>query len=272
MNRSQLAPFQKLALPCGLLLLAFASGPVHAQPPPGAIAAFNVYVSEVESRLARQRRLPGTFVSGLEGSSAVAIRLRAGELILEDLTAPAGAELPGALLHHWRGTVFVASAKAADFEQLLRAVNAYPIHFSPQVLEARLLGQKDGHLLVWMRVGQKHILPVVMDATYDVSFGRLDSQCRYSTSRSIQISEIDSPGKPGEHALSSQQEHGFLWRSNSYWTYQQQDDGLYLQIETVSLSRSIPSGLAWAIRPFVQSIPREALEFTLGAAADAVRK
>jgi hypothetical protein len=33
----------------------------------------------------------------------------------------------------------------------------------------------------------------------------------------------------------------------------------------VSLSRRIPIGLGWLIDPFVTSIPRESLEFTLGA-------
>jgi hypothetical protein len=33
----------------------------------------------------------------------------------------------------------------------------------------------------------------------------------------------------------------------------------------VSLSRDIPTGLGWLIGPFVTSIPRESLEFTLQA-------
>jgi hypothetical protein len=44
-----------------------------------------------------------------------------------------------------------------------------------------------------------------------------------------------------------------------------------VQVESVSLTRSIPRGLGWAVGPFVESIPRESLEFTLRAACDAVR-
>ena len=68
------------------------------------------------------------------------------------------------------------------------------------------------------------------------------------------------------------QEHGFLWRLNTYWSYEERDGGLYLQIESVSLTRAIPPGLGWAIGPFVESVPRESLEFTLHAACDALRK
>ena len=43
------------------------------------------------------------------------------------------------------------------------------------------------------------------------------------------------------------QAHGFMWRLNTYWTWEERDSGLYMQIESVSLSRSIPSGLGWMV-------------------------
>jgi hypothetical protein len=72
--------------------------------------------------------------------------------------------------------------------------------------------------------------------------------------------------------LNSSEEHGFLWRLNTYWSYEERDGGLYLQIESISLSRSIPLGLGWALRPYVESVPRESLEFTLRSARNAIRK
>ena len=121
-------------------------------------------------------------------------RLRRGELIVEQLTPSTGADLPGAMLHHWRGTAFVAGATAADFERLMKDFNAYPQHFSPQVLQAKILSQQGDRFQALMRVRQQHVITVVMDTTYDVTFGRLDAQHGYSISRSTQISEIDSPG------------------------------------------------------------------------------
>ena len=77
---------------------------------------------------------------------------------------------------------------------------------------------------------------------------------------------------PNGRALSSSEEHGFLWRQNTYWSYEERDGGLYIQIESVSLTRSIPSGLGWVVGPFVESVPRESLEFTLRSACNALRK
>jgi hypothetical protein len=38
---------------------------------------------------------------------------------------------------------------------------------------------------------------------------------------------------------------------------------VYVQCESISLTRGIPFGVGWIVRPFVTSIPRETLEFTL---------
>jgi len=176
------------------------------------------------------------------------------------------------MLHDWRGTAFAPGATAADFERLMTDYNAYPQHFSPQVLQTRILAHQNDFFRVLMRVRQKHVITVVMDTTYDITYGRLGAKRGYSISRSTQVQEIASPGTSSERAMSSKEEHGFLWRLNTYWSYEERDGGLYMQIESVSLTRSIPNGLAWIIRPFVESIPRESLEFTLRAATNALRK
>ena len=125
---------------------------------------------------------------------------------------------------------------------------------------------------VSMRVRQRHVITVVMDTAYEIDFGRLDARRGYSISRSTRIEEIDSPGQTSERALSADEEHGFLWRLNTYWSYEERDGGLYLQIEAVSLTRSIPHGLGWAIRPYIESIPRESLEFTLRSVCNGLRQ
>ena len=54
-----------------------------------------------------------------------------------------------------------------------------------------------------------------------------------------------------------------MWRLNTYGRLETRGDGVLVQFETVSLSRDIPFGLGWAIGPFVTSVPRESLMFTL---------
>lgn len=240
---------------------------VRAEPTPAASAAFDAYAAQIEARIAQQHQSAGTFVAPVSLD-----RLRHGEVIIEPLTPDPGPAIPGAMLHHWRGTAFVPRVTTADFEHLLKDFNAYPQAFAPQVLKETVLAQNGNRFKTRMRVRQHHVLTVVLDTTYDVGFGRLDGQHAFSTSHSTQISEIKSAGTPEERALAPPEEHGFLWRLNTYWSYEERDGGLFMQIESISLTRSIPAGLGWAIRPFVESIPRESLEFTLRAACDALAK
>jgi hypothetical protein len=268
--------FPKRPVLCGLLLAAAlvvaSPGWVAAEPAPAAVSTFNSYVNAVESRLAQQHRSEASFLALADSDARSDARLRRGELIVERIKPAAGAELPGAMLHDWRGTAFVPGAKAADFERLMKDFSAYPQHFAPQVLQARVIAQQGNRLQATMRVRQKQVITVVMDTTFDITYGRLDARHGYSRSRSTQIAEIDAAGTAKERALGPGEEHGFLWRLNTYWSYEERDGGLYMQIESVSLTRAIPTGLGWIVGPFVESVPRESLEFTLHSTCNALRK
>ncbi len=251
----------------GLLLFVMTPAPMMAEPTTEAVAGFNTYIKVLESRVAKQHESPDGFLTPLDQKL-----LQRGELVIEPVTPVTATKLPGALLHHWRGTAFAAGAKPADFERLMKDISAYPQHFAPQVLQARILMQRGDHLQAFMRIRQQHVITVVLDTTYDINFGHLDADHGYSLSRSLSISEVGSPGSSAEHILSPDQEHGFLWRLNTYWSYEERDGGLYMQIESVSLTRSIPAGLKWVVEPFVEKIPRDSLEFTLRAVCTALRK
>jgi hypothetical protein len=251
-----------------LFLIATAVQGRAEQPTAAATYAFNSYIATVEARLAAQHRSENGFLATANSPAHV----RQGELAIERIAPQPTAELPGAMLYDWRGTAFVPGAKAADFERIMRNFAGYPSYYAPEVTAARVLEQKGDNYRAAMRVRQHHVITVVMDTEYAIGFGRLDERHGYSASRSTRIAEIDAPGSTKERALSPGEEHGFLWRLNTYWSWEERDGGLYMQIESVSLTRSIPAGLGWAIGPFVESVPRESLEFTLRATSNALRR
>ena len=252
---------------CGLLFLVATPGRGVAEPPAAGVAAFNSYIATVEAGLTRQHALREGFLV-----PEPANRLPLGEVIVERMTPADGADLPGAMLQDWRGTAFVPGAKVADFERLMKDFSGYPRTYTPEVMQTKVLAQQGDHMQATMRVRQKHVITVVMDTAYDVTFARLDALHGYSISRSTRIAEIEAAGTAKERALGPGEEHGFLWRLNTYWSYEERDGGLYMQIESVSLTRAIPTGLGWAIWPFVESVPRESLEFTLRATCKALQK
>ena len=239
--------FGRNGIAAAALAICAVAQSLGATPSPTALAMFDAYAGKVESRLAVQH-------GSVEGFAGAPQPDENG-LRLEHVGSTAR---DGAMLHHWRGAAFVPGARAADFERLLRDVPAYPRIFAPEVLDARTLSQDGDRLETRLRVRQHHVITVVMDTAYTVEFGRFDAERGYSRSRSTRIEEIGG-------------EHGFLWRLNTYWTYAERDGGLDLQIETISLTRSIPPGLGWVIGSYVNTIPRESLEFTLHKVCEALR-
>jgi hypothetical protein len=260
----------KVCLPAVMFVFTLPPARLLAEPTAAATAAFNSYVAGVEARLAREHASAGGILAPVDPA-----RLQNGELVVDDLKPARSKDLDGALLQDWRGTAFVPGAKAADFERVMKDFAAFPRYFSPQILQARAVSQHGDEYQVAMRVRQKHIITVVLDMDYDTTFARASvggATRGYSISRSTRVTEIDAPGTPQERALAPNEDRGFLWRINNYWTYEARDGGLYIQVESVTLSRSAPAVVGWAVKPFIESVPRESLEFTLRSTSAALRK
>lgn len=254
-----------------LLLILLLTPAIHAlSPSPAASVAFDAYTARLELRLGERHRSRDSFLAAV-ALPPEAARLRMGEVLLERLTPGTQLAGHGALLHDWRATAFVPNARSADFDHLLRDTAGYPRVFAPQVLQAKALTGPGEPLQLQMRVEQHHGLTVTLDTTYNITFGQLDPQHAWSTSRSTGITELEHPGTSRERSLTPDQEHGFLWRQNTYWSYEERDGGLYLQLESVSLTRDIPLGLGWIAGPYLNTIPRESLAFTLRSACQALR-
>jgi len=194
-------------------------------------------------------------------------RLKPGEIVISK-QGDKPSEIPGGLIHDWVGTVFIPKATIGQVLSLIQDYDHSSRTYSPDVVQSRLVSHQGDDFQVFMRLKKHKVITVVLDTEYDVHYSRLDAAHQYSISRSTRVSEVADPGTHSERALPAGHDHGFMWRLNSYWAFEQLDDGVVIECEAVSLTRDIPAGLGWMIGPFVNSIPRESLQFTL----DATRK
>jgi len=92
----------------------------------------------------------------------------------------------------------------------------------------------------------------------------------HSRSSAVRIAEVENPGKRDEREKQPGDDGGFLWRMETWWRMEERDGGVYVQSEVASLTRDIPTGLGWLVGPFVASIPKETLLFTLDSTRKAV--
>ncbi len=146
------------------------------RPTAAAVAGFDAYVRGVEGADRAAAWVAGWISCRVDSDAQVEARLRRGELIVERLTPLDGGELPGAMLHHWRATAFAPGATAAEFERLLRDFAAYPQVFAPEVLRSTVTAEQGDRVDAVMRVRQRHVITVVMDTAYEVTFGRADAR------------------------------------------------------------------------------------------------
>ena len=248
------------------MFLVVAANCLGASLSPSAERAYAVYVSKVEARLARQHAKPNSYIAWGVGET--------GNLMSDDMQVEAvhgGTwQVSGALLHHWRGAVFVPNATPKDLLAVLRDFRQYPRHYAPQVIAARALTDDGETATLAVRFKEQRVLTIVLDGEYNVE-SRLSANDRgYSFSHSSHFWQIDDPGTARERRRPEGQDDGFLWRLNSYWSFRRVRGGLQMECEAVSLTRDVPPGLGWLIKPIIGNLPRETLEFTLRATKNAL--
>ena len=236
---------------------------------PETDAAFNHYVDLSEERM-RNDLQSGRFlwVDGLppQQREAVSERIKRGEVVtqtMEMLQRGAPIPVPGGLIHHWIGVVFIPGANLKRTLALLQGYDEHSRIFAPRVLRSKLIQHNGDDFKVFLRLRETKIVTVVLDTDYDVHYVQLDSTRACSRSYSTRVAEVESAGQPGEYEKPRGNDDGFLWRLNSDWRFWERDGGVYVQLEAISLTRDIPDGLGWLIRPVVTSIPRESIVFTL---------
>jgi hypothetical protein len=262
----------------GLISLLLVPGAANAEDlKPGTIDAFDRYVqlteAQIDSELAR--RPPFLWIESLpENRREAAYRdLREGRIVIERLqTLDDGKriEVPGGLIHHWIGTIFIPGATLAQTIAFEQDYDNQQQYFRPDVMRSKTLQRNGNDFTIELRFYKKKIITTVIDTTHDVHYQPVDDMHEWSRSHTTRIQEMDNAGKAGEKLEPEGHDRGFLWRMNTYWRFEEKDGGTYVECQSISLTRDIPTGLGWMIGPYVNSVPRESLTFTLDRTRSAV--
>jgi hypothetical protein len=259
-----------IALIALLVVATIPAGAGSGQPSEAALKAYDGYVAKAEEQILREERSVESFVIGTtEVRERRELALRRGKVVVDD-RGVATAEIPGGLIHHWVGTVFIQGAIVADVMAVVQDYDHLAKYYAPEVVSSRLISRQGDDFWIALRTRDRRVVTVVMDSEYMVHYGRLDREHQFSFSHSTRVAEIADAGGAHENAVAEAESHGYLWRLNSYWRFVEAGGGVIVQCEAISLTRGVPTGLGWLIGRYVREIPRESLEETLGATRDAV--
>ena len=239
---------------------------------PATIAAFDRYVQLTEMRMNEESdgRVAFLWVDRLPDPERrdVYEKLQRGEIVvsrLETRDRNAPLKIPDGLCHHWVGTVFAPGASLERVVSLMQSYEQYPQMYRPNVRRARTIARDGDRFQVYLQLFMKKVISVVLNTEYDVHYSAVNARRMQVRSVTTRIAEVEDPDTTGEREKPIGHDNGFLWRFNNYCSLEAREVGTYVQCESVSLSRAIPTGLGWLIGPFVTSIPRTSLEFTLGS-------
>lgn len=263
----------------GLALAIFAAQDVRgAELRPRTLESWETYVRLTEQRIAKEINGASNFlgtdflVGGVPQRTRVL--LRNGQVSIRRMHTPYqnGREIPvpDGMIHHWLGGIFVPGV---TLESLLEWLQDYDQHdrFFLEVEESRLLSRQGPEFRIFYRLRRRKVITVFYNTLHTVVYRQHGSERASSRSFTTRIAEIEDASEATESEKPVGDDRGFLWRLNSYWRFQEEDGGVFVECESISLSRSIPFGLGWLIKGYVESIPRESLENTLTSIRDGVK-
>jgi hypothetical protein len=248
-----------------LLLLGGAPGILAVDLKPATVQAFDSYIQQTEQRLSQRKPFLWS-----DESADRAKRVRAGEVVVEPAGAKPLTEIRDGLIHDWVGAVFVPGVNIATvIEHVEDYDHARTRH--KEVVDSHIIARHGNDFVVYMRLIKKKMITVVLDTEHDIHYYQIDATHWRSQSKTTKIAEVEDAGKSGEHEMPTGTGHGFLWKLDTYWRFQERDGGTWMECEAISLTRDIPVGLGWLIEPIIRSLPRESLENTLRETAGALK-
>jgi hypothetical protein len=233
---------------------------------PQTVEAFDLYIRQTEKRL--DGRSPFLWA---DESADRARGVRQGQIAVEPFGPRPDIEVSGGLVHDWVGSVFVPGVTLEKTLAVMQDYN-HKEAYRPEVMSSRLLSRNGNDFEVYMRLLKKKVITVVLDTEHHVHYFEVGAGKWRSISRTTKVAEVEKAGKPDEHPLPPGTGQGFLWKLTTFWRFEARDGGTWVECEAVSLTRDVPAGLGWLIKPIIRDLPKESLENTLRETREALSK
>jgi hypothetical protein len=256
-----------------MLLVLLAAAPSKAtELKEQTVQAWETYVRAANTRVEERASGKSPFLWVDEKPERVQ-RVRAGEVLVAPVDSDNPRKVPHGLIHDWIGAMFLPNAKLDEVMHVLGDYDHYQDFYKPLVVKSKLLERTDDHEKVTLLMMQKAFsVTAAVETENEIRLVRPDANRVYSLSDSVRVQEIADYGQPSEHALPEGHGPGYVWREFSVSRLEQRDGGVYVEIETIAMSRGIPVAIRWMIKPLVESLPRKIMLATLTDTRNAVNQ
>ena len=200
-------------------------------------------------------------------------RLQHGEVLIAPFVEHGTETVPNGLIHDWIGAVFIPNTTVQTLLNVLHDYDRYKDVYKPVVMDSRVLACKEMEhefSMSWQR--RVLFVNAAMEGRYRSQDFAIDSRRGYMVAETTRVQEIQDYGRPTEHLMPPDKGSGFIWRLHSIATYEGRDDGVYMELEVIALTRDIPASLRWMVHPVVNHLSIISLTTTLRQTRDAVNR
>lgn len=160
-------------------------------------------------------------------------------------------DIAGGSIHHFSGALRVPGATIADVRHVMQDYVNYPKYFKPDVGKGSGVldpasSPADEHYTSHLSLVQSTLwIAVSYDCDYDTHYRLYDPHHWTSASHSNWIHEWRDPKDESRGYYPEGDDHGFLWKTNTYWFVREDSAGVDLELDSMTLSRPVPAGFAW---------------------------
>ncbi len=211
------------------------------------IKAFEDYVTEFERNdFALFTSSGKLWIDDASGSKRSAFD--AGKTVVEERESK---DIANGSIHHFSGVIRLPGGSIEAIRKVMQDFPNYPRYFAPDVSAASGERMPDStpeaeHFHSKLLLVQTTLwINVSYQTLYDTRYLRLDANRWISHSRSLSIKELLDPGNPNGGTYPEGNDHGFLWKTNTYWFVRQRNGGVDVEANSITISRPVPVGFGW---------------------------
>lgn len=246
------------------VLVGLAAGWMHAaELKPETLKAWDGYTSRVEADM-RSRVAPGAAFLWMHEAEERRARVRAGEIVIEPVKGSGAKHVANGLIHHWVGAAFIPHATLRDVLVVTHDYGRYDQIYAPKIARSHVLRKEDrGHQYSLVLYNRVLSVTAALQSEYNAKDFPVDGRRWYQISKSTNVQEVLSFGDPNEQLMPPGKGRGFVWRLENIARYEQTDDGVYMELEALGLSRDVPVSMRWLLGSVISRVSRSTLESSL---------
>ncbi len=181
-------------------------------------------------------------------------------------------EPPDGLIHHWEGAVFIPGVTVGEVVAFVQNYDQHKKVYAPEVTDSKTLRHDGNQFHIRLRLLKKKVLTVVLETEHDVQYKPVSPTRWESASHTTKVTEVEKAGTASEKEQPPGTGHGFVWRLDSYWRFEEADGGVYVECSSLTLSRDVPFGMTRIIRPIISDLPEESLRGVLTKTRDGLKR